>query len=331
LKRKISYILIFALLIPASLTAHELRPAYLQIQQTSDSTYAVFWRVPQVGFAVPQLSPVFSDDFDLQMVGLPRSIGDGLVVNYVLKSQKSMHAQAITIDGLPRTMIDVLVNMEYLDGSKAMLMLQPDNSIGVFPNENTSGKSDVIKNYTTLGIEHILFGIDHLLFVLALIIITSGFSKIVKTVTAFTLAHSITLSLAVLGVVNFPSPPVEAVIALSIVFLAVEIVKNTEGKQSLTRQKPWIVAFIFGLLHGFGFAGALSEMGLPPGEIPLALAFFNIGVELGQLAFVFAVLAAIRLIAIKKDWPIIWKKVPAYAIGSIAAFWMIGRIAAFWQ
>ena len=182
-----------------------------------------------------------------------------------------------------------------------------------------------------MGVEHILFGIDHLLFVLALILITKGRWKILKTITAFTIAHSITLSLAALGYVNFPTPPVEAVIALSIVFLAIEIIKNLQGKQTLTSKKPWLVAFTFGLLHGFGFAGALANIGLPQQDIPWALAFFNIGVELGQIAFVLAVLVIIKILSFKKQWPMYLKKIPAYAIGSLATFWMLERVIAFWN
>jgi len=134
-----------------------------------------------------------------------------------------------------------------------------------------------------------------------------------------------------LGYVNFPTPPVEAVIALSIVFLAVEIINNLNGKQSITSKKPWLVAFTFGLLHGFGFAGALANIGLPQQDIPWALAFFNIGVELGQIAFVLVVLIFIRLFALKKKWPLFVKKVPAYAIGSLAAFWLVERVVGFWN
>ena len=160
--------------------------------------------------------------------------------------------------------------------------------------------------------------------------ITKGKWRILKTITAFTLAHSITLSLVALGIVNFPGPPVEVVIALSIVFLASEFMKNIEGKQTMTSKKPWIVAFTFGLLHGFGFAGALADIGLPQTEIPLALAFFNIGVELGQIIFVIFMLGVIYLINLKKDWPPVLEKIPAYAIGSLAGFWMVERIAGFW-
>jgi hydrogenase/urease accessory protein HupE len=207
-------------------------------------------------------------------------------------------------------------------------MLQPDNDKVIVPGETSVAQ--IIGVYTVLGIEHILFGFDHLLFVLALIIIAKGKWKIVKTVTAFTLAHSITLSLASLGLVTFPGAPVEAVIALSIVFLAVEIINIQKGEPSLTSKKPWLVAFIFGLLHGFGFAGALSEIGLPQQAIPFALGFFNVGVELGQLAFVFVMLgvfAVIKRFKLKLNWG---KKLIAYSIGSLAAFWMIDRIVGFW-
>ena len=184
--------------------------------------------------------------------------------------------------------------------------------------------------YSKLGFEHILLGIDHLLFVLALILITKGKWKIIKTVTAFTIAHSITLSLAALGYVEFPSAPVEAVIALSIVFLAIEIIKVSKGKQTLTSKKPWLVAFTFGLLHGFGFAGALSKIGLPQLDIPIALAFFNVGVELGQLAFVLVVIAIMWLLRKTKfNWPSWAKKIPPYAIGSMASFWLVERVYAF--
>jgi hydrogenase/urease accessory protein HupE len=226
-------------------------------------------------------------------------------------------------------LIDVLVSVEYLNGNKATFMLQADNDSKVIPGVSTI--MDVVKTYSKLGVEHILFGIDHLLFILALIIITKGAWKIIKTVTAFTIAHSITLSLAILGIVNFPPPPVEAVIALSILFLAIEIIKEMNGKRTLTGQKPWLVAFVFGLLHGFGFAGALSNIGLPQNEIPWALAFFNIGVEIGQIAFVLVILAVIKLLSYKKNWSVLAKKFPAYTIGSLAAFWLVERVIGFWN
>lgn len=326
-----SVILGFAILLlvflPTRGNAHEMRPAYLQVDQVGKSLYRVIWKIPRRGEMVIRLQPVFPGADQMLTTSVPRPVDGAMLYSYELHSDQPLQGQQVYIDGLERTMVDVLVTVSYLNGEKTSLMLKPDANLGTFP--ATADKLSVVKGYTILGIEHIWFGIDHLLFVLALIIITVGFKKIIKTITAFTVAHSITLSLAVLGFVNVPGPPVEAVIALSIVFLALEILKKMGGKQTLTSKKPWLVAFTFGLLHGLGFAGALSEVGLPQTEIPLALAFFNIGVELGQIAFVLAVLLAIRILAAQKSWPVFLKRIPPYAIGSVAAFWLIERIASF--
>lgn len=309
--------------------AHEIRPAFLQIIQTNESSYNVFWKVPSMGDGVPKISPIFAPFFTLETLKQPNQIPGSVIYSYKISSEEALKGTIITIDGLDKTLIDVLVNIRYLSGEKITFMLQPDKDSAVIPIESST--FNVIKTYTFLGIEHILLGIDHLLFVLALILITKGRWKILKTITAFTIAHSITLSLAAMGYVNFPTPPVEAVIALSIIFLAIEIIKNLKGKQTLTSKKPWLVAFTFGLLHGFGFAGALANIGLPQLDIPLALASFNIGVELGQIAFVVVILLLIKMLSFKKQWPMYIKKIPAYAIGSLASFWMIERIIAFWN
>jgi len=322
-------LILFTLLVSAKGWSHEVRPAYLQIIQTGINTYEVFWKVPSMGDAVPKIHPVFPPFFTVEELKKPNQISGSVIYSYKIFSEESLQGKILTIDGLNKTLIDALVNISYLNGEKVTFMLQPDKDTIVIPGKTTT--IDVIKTYTKLGIEHILFGIDHLLFVLALIIITMGRWKIIKTITAFTIAHSITLSLAALGYVNFPPAPVEAVIALSIVFLAIEIIKLINGKQTLTSKKPWLVAFTFGLLHGFGFAGALSNIGLPQQDIPFALAFFNVGVEIGQILFVLVVLAIIKLLSFKKDWPLFIRKVPAYAIGSLASFWMIERVLAFWN
>lgn len=316
-------------LMSLTLKAHEIRPAYLQIIQITDQSYEVYWKVPSMGDAVPRIQPVFPEAFSIEITKQPNQIPGSVIYYFQITSEESLSGKEIFIKGLNKTLIDVLVTVSYLNGEKATMLLQPDFDSAIIPGKTTA--MDVIKTYTVLGIEHILLGIDHLLFVLALILITKGKWKILKTITAFTIAHSITLSLAALGYADFPGPPVEAVIALSIVFLAMEILKNQKGEATLTSRKPWIVAFTFGLLHGFGFAGALSEIGLPQQEIPLALAFFNIGVELGQLIFVVVVLGLIKLLSFNKSWPSYSKQIPAYAIGSVAAFWMIQRVVAFWE
>ncbi|WKK67427.1 HupE/UreJ family protein [Lutimonas zeaxanthinifaciens] len=312
-----------------SANGHEIRPAYLQIIQVSENSYEVFWKVPSMGDAVPKIQPVFPSSFSIENLKTPNQIPGSVIYYYLIRSEESLQGKELYIKGLDKTLIDVLVTVTYLNGEKATLLLQADKDSSLIPGQTSA--MGVVKTYTILGIEHILLGIDHLLFVLALIMITKGKWKILKTITAFTIAHSITLSLAALGYVDFPGAPVEAVIALSIVFLALEILKNINGEQTLTSKKPWIVAFSFGLLHGFGFAGALSDIGLPQQEIPLALAFFNVGVELGQLIFVVFVLGLIKLLSLYKNWPVYSKKIPAYAIGSLAAFWMIQRVVAFWE
>jgi hydrogenase/urease accessory protein HupE len=189
------------------------------------------------------------------------------------------------------------------------------------------------QTYLKLGIEHIFSGIDHLLFVLGLVLIVGPGGRLVKTITAFTLAHSITLGAATLGWVQVPQAPVEAAIALSILFLAAELAHRQRGRSGLTAQYPWLVALTFGLLHGFGFAGALTEVGLPSQDIPPALLFFNLGVEIGQLAFVFTVLVVqVGIKRLSAGYQPRWlTSVPAYGIGIMASFWCFQRIAAFWS
>ena len=238
----------------------------------------------------------------------------------------------IHIAGLTATTTDVLVRLERLDGTTQITRLTP--SAPSFVVEAAPGVLEVARTYLVLGSEHILEGVDHLLFVLALLILVKGTRRLIATVTAFTLAHSLTLAGATLGFVHVPGPPVEAAIALSIVFVAAEIVRSRGGRAGLTERLPWVVAFAFGLLHGLGFASALNEVGLPQSAIPVALFFFNVGVEVGQLAFiafVFAVLAlarqVTRLITVPQPaWA--WRVAPC-AIGGIAMFWVIQRVAAF--
>ena len=315
----------------SSAVAHEIRPAYLQVDESAAGSYDVLWKVPSRGGTVLDVQPQFDPALTLTEAGEAALLDGFVVYRYRLTGGKHLPGTELKIRNLPRTTVDVLANVNLLDGAKHTFLLHPKTNVVNIP-ESASTWS-VMSTYARLGVEHILLGIDHLLFVLALIIITNGFISVVKTITAFTIAHSITLSLATLGYVHVPGPPVEATIALSIVFLAVEILRNLEGKETLTGRKPWLVAFTFGLLHGLGFAGALSEIGLPQTEIPLALASFNIGVELGQLAFVCLVLLTVRALNVtlnlKQDWAFATRKVPAYAIGAVSAFWVIDRIWAF--
>jgi hydrogenase/urease accessory protein HupE len=259
-------------------------------------------------------------------------VNNAFIERWTVSRAGGLTGGTVHIDGLRATAIDVLVRLERLDGSRQLVRLTP--STPSFVVEATPSRMQVVGSYLPLGVEHILTGVDHLLFVLALLIITRGSWRLVKTVTAFTVAHSITLSLAALGFVRVPSAPVEAVIALSIVFVAAEIMHSRQGRPGLTERAPWVVAFSFGLLHGFGFAGALSEIGLPQLDIPLALFSFNVGVEIGQLLFIaaaFGVIAVSRRVMRRTALPRpawTWRLAP-YAIGSVSAFWLIQRLAAF--
>jgi hydrogenase/urease accessory protein HupE len=319
--------IILLLVFPFLLKAHEVRPAYFSITQTTDTTYQVVWKLPAMGNAIPKIYPVLPKNWriiDEQSNLLPGNLRR----TYTIQIDKPIGGSILYFDGQEKTLIDILVSIKMSDGAQYSSMIKPAKPSYIVP--SAPDQWSVVKTYTVLGIEHILSGVDHLLFVLALLLITKGFRRLVKTITAFTVAHSITLSVATLGVFGLPSAPVEAVIALSIVFLAVELIHSYNGREGLTIRYPWVVAFTFGLLHGFGFAGALAEVGLPQSDIPMALLFFNIGVELGQLAFVVVVLGFLWVLRkIKISWPSWLKWIPPYAIGSIAAFWLIERVWAF--
>jgi hydrogenase/urease accessory protein HupE len=254
------------------------------------------------------------------------------VQRWRIRVDGGLAGKAIEFPELAASRIDVLVRVERSDGTTQVgRVLAPTPRFVVTA---SPGPLEVARTYTVLGIEHILTGVDHLLFVLALLLLVQGTRRLVATITAFTLAHSLTLFAATLGWLDVPGPPVEAVIALSIVFVAGEIVHARQGQPGLTQRRPWIVAFGFGLLHGLGFAGALAEVGLPPLSIPMALLFFNVGVEIGQLLFIAIVLGALAIARrigrhLQIDAPSWWWRVPPYAIGGIASFWVLQRVAAF--
>ena len=238
----------------------------------------------------------------------------------------------VHIDGLDKTSTDVLVRYDFADGVNQAQRLTASDPSFVVPSQPS--RLEVVETYFLYGVEHILSGVDHLAFVLALLLLVKGVGRVIATVTAFTLAHSLTLAGATLGFVHMPGPPIEAVIALSIVFVASEIIHSRRGRTGLTERYPWVVAFSFGLLHGFGFAGALADVGLPEKSIPIALLFFNVGVEIGQLLFIASIIAIValsrqitlRVTVPRPTWA--WA-VPPYAIGSLAVFWVIQRIGAF--
>jgi hydrogenase/urease accessory protein HupE len=326
-----STLLLLAAIGPAA--ADVFRPAYLQLTQVDATTYDVLWKVPALDESTTlRLTPEFPADTTV-VTPQQRSVANGAaVLRWRIRLAGGLAGKAVTFSELPTTRVDVLVRLARADGTVQLarvLPVEPRFVVTASP-----GTFEVAQTYTVLGIEHILTGFDHLLFVLALLILVNGVRRLVATITAFTLAHSLTLALASLGVLHVPGPPIEASIALSIMFVAGEIMHAREGRPGLTQRYPWIVAFTFGLLHGLGFASALAEVGLPPLSIPVALLFFNVGVEIGQLMFiaaVFAAIAAVRRIAQRNRLSLpgwLWR-IPPYAIGGMASYWVFERVAAF--
>ncbi len=326
--RLIALALYALIVLPQSLAAHESRPAYLDIREVGVGQYDVLWKRPMRGEYVIGLGVVWPDACT-PSEGIERYVPGASVTRLrVACDGTGLIGQQLSIASLPDTSAEVLVRVEFVDGSAQTRILRPASAVMMV--EGPRGPLAVAKEYAVLGFEHILAGIDHLLFVLGLTLIVGGGWRLVKTITAFTLAHSATLALSTLGLVRVSQAPVEAVIALSIVFLARELLLLRQGRPGLTSQAPWLVALVFGLLHGLGFAGALREIGLPQGDVPLALLAFNLGVEAGQLAFVCVVLAALwlfRRVALS-SLPHGLGQLPAYAIGSVAAFWTIERLLA---
>jgi len=310
--------------------AHESRPAYLEVNETAPGRYEMLWRTPTLsGMRLPVVLTLPADARNV-IKPAQHDLGDSMLERRVVEVPGGLAGKRIEFTGLQATITDVLVRVQPRDAPQVTVLVRPSQPwIEVAAQQ---GPLAVAGAYVLHGVEHILLGFDHLLFVLALILIVRNGRMLVWTVTSFTLAHSITLALAVLGLVHVPGPPVEAVIALSILLLACEIVRMRRGQVTLTQRWPWAVAFTFGLLHGFGFAGALTEVGLPPGDIPLALFAFNVGVELGQLAFVgvvLLVLAALRRIRLPVAIAQGTASVMTFAIGTLAAFWLFERVASF--
>jgi hypothetical protein len=318
------------MLLTTSVTlADEFRPALLEISEAEPGWYAVMWKVPLQNGRALDMSPTFPEHMKQMGPASERVVqGNNIARSTWTTESGSLVGGTLFIEGLSALPIDVIVQIDMADGTEHSAILRPASPSYVVPASAT--KWTVAASYWKIGTIHILEGYDHLLFVLALLLIIPNLWMLFKTITAFTLAHSVSLALATLGVVNMPGAPTEAVIALSILFLAVEIVHSREGREVFTARFPWVVALAFGLVHGLGFAGALAEVGLPEREIPLALLMFNVGVETGQILFVCAVLAVIAVLKrIPVSWPAgSWRLAP-YAIGCTAAFWTVQRVSSF--
>ena len=326
MRLRLALLLLTGLLAAPAVLAHEIRPALLEITEEPGGTLQVVWKVPTRGGRALALEPVFPADWQPLGPASERTVPGAWIQYSTWRSESgSLVGQPIEVAGLSALQTDVLLRIDLADGSAHSAVLRPSDASFLIP--AIASKGEVATSYWRMGATHILEGVDHLLFLLALLLIVSGFWKLLQTVTAFTLAHSLTLALATLGFVNVPPAPTEAVISLSILFLAAEIVRKRQGLESLTERKPWLVALAFGLFHGLGFAGALSQVGVPAHEVPLALLMFNVGVETGQVLFVVVVVAALATLR-RLPLPLpqgAWRLAP-YTIGAVAAFWTIERL-----
>lgn len=306
-------------------SSHESQPGTLELRQVAQDRYEVTWRAP-IYYGQPHPARLeLPDPWKTVVEPTERLLADSQVFRRVVTvGEKGVEGSVIRFPGLERTVTDVFVRMNRLDGTTVTAVVRPTKPYAQLRGERTWYTT--AGEYIGLGFHHILQGVDHLLFVLGLLLIVKSRPMLLKTVTAFTVSHSITLAIATLGYARAPLQPLNAAIALSILFLGPEVVRSWRGGTSLTIRYPWVVAFLFGLLHGFGFASGLSTTGMPKAELPLALLFFNVGVELGQLVFIAIALAlerSFRVLEIR--WPRAVEALPGYAVGSLGAYWTIQR------
>jgi hydrogenase/urease accessory protein HupE len=309
----------------AGASAHESQPGTLDLRQVAKDRYEVVWRAP-IYFGRPHPARLELPEHWRTVVGPSvRLLSDSQVFRSVVSvGSAGVEGSVVRFPGLEGTVTDVFVRLSRLDGTTMTAVARPSKPVARLRGERTW--TTTAGEYVGLGFNHILLGVDHLLFVLGLLLIVAGRLTLLKTVTAFTVAHSVTLAIATLGLARAPLPPLNAAIALSILFLGPEIVRSWRGETSLTIRYPWVVAFLFGLLHGFGFASGLSTTGMPRAELPPALLFFNVGVELGQLVFVSTALALVKAFRVLEvRWPRWVEVLPGYTVGSLGAYWTIQR------
>lgn len=323
-------ILLIALTGSGTSLAHPLAPSLLEITETGAGRSEVLWKTPTAKIPGEELKPKIPPEcrrtHDIEM----KRVETAYVERWRVSCEKSWVGSEVGVQGISNSQSNVILRVLLADGHKYQHILNAEHPSFVIPEHPRI--SVVFKNYLVLGIKHILTGWDHLLFVLGLVLLVKGRRQLLWTITAFTLGHSLTLTLAILGWARIPSGPVEALIALSILVLAVELTRKQKGRGTFFHRYPWGLAFGFGLLHGLGFAGALAEVGLPAGEIPLALFSFNLGIELGQVLFISAILA-VQILSKPLPLPSIAKRmeIPAYSIGSLAAFWFFERLSKLWH
>jgi hypothetical protein len=326
-RARVAWLAAYLLLAVSVASAHESRPAYLEVKETSAGQFSLLWRTPVLaGMRIPIALKLPDDVKNLREPRVQELADSFLERRWIDAGPNGLAGKRIEFPGLQGTITDVLVRVEMLDGRSWTTIVHPSQPWVEITAAQT--RLEVMGTFIVQGIRHILFGADHMLFVLGLLLIVKDRWMLLKTITAFTVAHSITLAIATLGYAEAPVLPLNAAIALSILFLGPEIVRSWRGETSFTIRHPWVVAFAFGLLHGFGFASALTSAGLPKAELPVALLSFNVGVEIGQLSFVALILSlerAFRILEVR--WPRWAEALPGYTVGSLGAFWTVQRLA----
>ena len=306
--------------------AHEVRPAYLELRARNDLSFDMMLKLPALGGRPLRISLQMPESCRVDQTGAQETPGAEVIVGVVVCT-RSPYGRLARLEGLQNTLTDALVRVVQPSGEVATLRLTPEDPSFLTP--KPTSRLDVFKTYGLLGIAHILTGFDHLAFVAGLLILVGTLRRLLATVTAFTLAHSLTLTAATLGLIHVPPAPVEALIALSIMLVAAEVVAVSFGRRGPIAQRPARIAFTFGLLHGLGFASALREAGLPPQEIPISLFAFNLGVEAGQIMFILAATAATWLLSLWVRWPkSAVLRLSGYGLGGLSAYWFVDRVFA---
>lgn len=323
--RALICLLLMYALVPLSASAHEVRPALLKVFEVSDQKFLVSWKVPAVGTRRLSIYPEFDSNFSSSQNRVSGFTSGASIQSWYITG-RDLADTDITFINLSSTMTDVLVQASFLDGRYQTGLVRP--SAPAFHVSARDNQATIFRSYMELGVEHILLGWDHLLFVLGMILLITSNRRLLWAVTGFTFAHSITLALATLDIIRIPGPPIEAIIALSIIFLAVEIAKYRQtGVETIAVRSPWLISIAIGLIHGLGFAGALSEFGLPSHARFTSLVAFNLGVEFGQLMFI-ALLIAIGALAQRFTVPLRQsiRFSAAWFIGISGSFWLTERI-----
>ena len=317
------FISLLLCILAASAQAHEVRPAYLKLTETAEAEFTVIWKQPQVDNRRLKINPVFPKDCNETSERGLQNYGDTVIERWTLACP--LTSGTLTLKGLDRTLTDAFIDIDFAARDDIRTVLKPSQISLDLADAPTSAAGSYLK----IGIEHVLAGWDHLLFILGLVLLVRP-HQVIGVATSFTVAHSLTLAITALGLITVPSRPVEILIAASIVLLAVEIIRKHRGESSLAARKPWLIAFAIGLVHGFGFAGALADIGLPRGQELLALFLFNVGVEVGQIIVIFAALCVLWAVSkISKPSRRFTETLATYGIGAIGMFWVFERLSAY--